>query len=71
MQKLVKKFFNFRFILFLIGVGISTIVGCNKSAMSPVAPARQIGLSVSIPYSQEIKSNLLGSTSNSVLYRCY
>ncbi len=69
MKRLVKKFFNFRFILFLAAVGGSTIVGCNKNALSPVAPVRPVGLSVSIPYSQEIKSNLLGSTSNNILYR--
>ncbi len=46
-------------------------MGCNKNALSPVAPVRQIGrgLSVSIPYSQESPSNLLGSTSNNILYR--
>src|SRR5580693_7384561 len=63
----LKKIFGF--ILFLAAAAGVGVVGCNKSAQSPVAPLRAVGLSISVPITSEIKSNLLGSSSNNLLYK--
>lgn len=61
--------FQYGSFLFLgIGLTISTIVGCNGKAPSPVAPSRIISLNVSLPRTQELQASLLGSTSDTLLY---
>ena len=49
-------------------LGLILFVGCNKNASSPVAPARNMNMKLSVPISSDLKASLLGAASNELLY---
>jgi hypothetical protein len=51
----------------VLGICFCFFWGCQGN--QPSAPSRPISLSVSIPPTQELKSSLLGATTNELLYR--